>query len=136
MFIVLQEPPPSVSICKQSIVVHAYCAYLNSSNSQPHLHPDITTDRKRCTVNVKGKGFLELMGIVDKQRQLDRAMEMTSTRLQASLDKQLNKQAAISQVRFPSTEGPSKRQKPPYQEGRYKPHEFSTPPSSGVSNSN
>ena len=136
MFIVLQEPPPSVSICKQSIVVHAYCAYLNSSNSQPHLHPDTTTDRKRCTVNVKGKGFLELMGIVDKQRQLDRAMEMTSTRLQASFDKQLRSQAATSQVRPALTLGPSKRQNPPCLEGRYKPHVFPTPPSSEVSKTN
>ena len=134
MFNVLRQPLPRRSVCKKSIVVNAYCAYSTNSNSQ--IHPEPNTNRKRCKVCVKGEDFRELMGIADKQRQLDRAVEMTSTRLQASLDKQLNKQAAISQVRFPSTEGPSKRQKPPCQEGRYKPREFSTPPSSEVSNSN
>ena len=137
MFNVLQQPPPSVSICKTSVVISAYCTYLNNSNSEPH--PDTNTNRKRCKVNLKGRDFRELMGIADKQKkQLDKAIEIASTRLHASLDKQLKKQAPTSQSQVPTllTEGPSKRQKPPHQEGRYKPHVFSTPPSSEVCNSN
>ena len=86
MFNVLQQPPPSVSICKTSVVISAYCTYLNNSNSEPH--PDTNTNRKRCKVNLKGKDFRELMGIADKQKQLDKAIEIASTRLHASLDKQ------------------------------------------------
>jgi hypothetical protein len=110
MFNVLQQPPPSVSICKTSVVISAYCTYLNNSNSEPH--PDTNTNRKRCKVNLKGRDFRELMGIADKQKkQLDKAIEIASTRLHASLDKQLKKQAPTSQSQVPTllTEGPSKQ---------------------------
>ena len=132
MFSVLQQPPPSVSICKKSIVVNAYCAYLSNSNSQPQPDSNTNTNRKRCTVNVKGDDFRELMGIADKQSQLNRAIEITGSRLQASFDRTTNKQAGSSQVAPPLIDGPSKRRKSPCQVERYKPHAFSTPPSKEV----